>query len=694
MRQLTYSEIKALLTRQDNYDAVNDGILNGQALFPAGDPRQIPIDLQIYEYLKERGDSRFINTEYVKDPPPPPPTPIPKQFPLYILRAITPLNGQGARGNIIFSENSKGELVVTGTVDNNSHDIGYMDIFLNKFNPDDNITPFEFKNVVLSSVDMDFRVLAERVIKELESQLDDYLNGKYKGEIEFMIVEGKNPDTPPENILPYYFKGKVQTDSGNKLSSVLIEDDLNKQGLPGASVYSNENGIFELYGQYIAQAPNPGEIYETVEYKVKSGDTLSKIALKYPQKGLDGKDIPFYPERTMQIYKANPIMEGRSISLKDAANENQVLENSDLIFADEIIKIPFYQYKSKPNTFNITFSKKNYITKSMVPFDGDFNILPFQKINLVSKEPSKKETIKQAPLEDSQIKTVTVAKQMEDPSSALVDKLLQDMIKNLKITLLPAIMNMFQSFGITNVEELIQKGIANSTFSCPANESELLDVMDRMNKLANSLQNNYDKLDKIKGTVKDLNIAISIADGIFAGLSAVVLAFPAIPFAPDFTKFISTKLPGLNKSAQEIISNVLGTLSFITGSTLMVLVILTSLIQKILNYLSLLDGLIQDCASKMGSNIEQSQTIALAQQLSTLQQSSQGVSDLKNYNGFTMEVNTVPGPGNSSLSRRQAVAINKAGITMLKGEPSFSSNDQILIDQLTFLIDQKNLKAD
>ena len=54
MKQLTYSEIKALLTRQDNYDAVNDGILNGQALFPAGDPRQIPIDLQIYEYLKEK----------------------------------------------------------------------------------------------------------------------------------------------------------------------------------------------------------------------------------------------------------------------------------------------------------------------------------------------------------------------------------------------------------------------------------------------------------------------------------------------------------------------------------------------------------------------------------------------------------------------------------------------------------------
>jgi hypothetical protein len=31
---------------------------------------------------------------------------------------------------------------------------------------------------------------------------------------------------------------------------------------------------------------------------------------------------------------------------------------------------------------------------------------------------------------------------------------------------------------------------------------------------------------------------------------------------------------------------------------------------------------------------------------------------------------------------------------MLKGEPSFSSNDQILIDELIFYIEQNDLKAD
>jgi len=46
------------------------------------------------------------------------------------------------------------------------------------------------------------------------------------------------------------------------------------------------------------------------------------------------------------------------------------------------------------------------------------------------------------------------------------------------------------------------------------------------------------------------------------------------------------------------------------------------------------------------------------------------------------------------LKRRRALARNKQGVVMLKGEWSFSSIDQILIDELVFYIQQNNLKAD
>ena len=47
-----------------------------------------------------------------------------------------------------------------------------------------------------------------------------------------------------------------------------------------------------------------------------------------------------------------------------------------------------------------------------------------------------------------------------------------------------------------------------------------------------------------------------------------------------------------------------------------------------------------------------------------------------------------------SLKRRYAVAKNKQGVVLLKGDPSLSSSDQILIDELSFYIQSQDLKPD
>ena len=59
-----------------------------------------------------------------------------------------------------------------------------------------------------------------------------------------------------------------------------------------------------------------------------------------------------------------------------------------------------------------------------------------------------------------------------------------------------------------------------------------------------------------------------------------------------------------------------------------------------------------------------------------------------------MGVITLDNKVGKNLTRRQAIAKNQSGIIMLRGEPSFSSNDQILIDELVFYIQQNDLKAD
>ena len=78
----------------------------------------------------------------------------------------------------------------------------------------------------------------------------------------------------------------------------------------------------------------------------------------------------------------------------------------------------------------------------------------------------------------------------------------------------------------------------------------------------------------------------------------------------------------------------------------------------------------------------------------TEEQALQGSPVVTNINGFEMGVIPVEGTTNDQLLRRKAIARNKAGVIMLQGEPSFSSNDQILIDELIFYIKQNDLKAD
>ena len=72
----------------------------------------------------------------------------------------------------------------------------------------------------------------------------------------------------------------------------------------------------------------------------------------------------------------------------------------------------------------------------------------------------------------------------------------------------------------------------------------------------------------------------------------------------------------------------------------------------------------------------------------------QGNAVLTNVNGFEMAVVVDQQSKTGELYKRRAIAKNSSGVTILKGDGSFSAEDQILIDELSFYIVQNNLKAD
>jgi hypothetical protein len=66
---------------------------------------------------------------------------------------------------------------------------------------------------------------------------------------------------------------------------------------------------------------------------------------------------------------------------------------------------------------------------------------------------------------------------------------------------------------------------------------------------------------------------------------------------------------------------------------------------------------------------------------------------LQFVNGFKMDVVVDQKSKVGDLYRRYATAADSSGVIVLKGEPSFSAQPQILIDELAFYIRNNNLKA-
>tara|TARA_R110002153_G_scaffold94932_1_gene228507 strand:- start:160 stop:1515 length:1356 start_codon:yes stop_codon:yes gene_type:complete len=76
----------------------------------------------------------------------------------------------------------------------------------------------------------------------------------------------------------------------------------------------------------------------------------------------------------------------------------------------------------------------------------------------------------------------------------------------------------------------------------------------------------------------------------------------------------------------------------------------------------------------------------------TKEEAESGSPIVTEYKGFTLAVETQDTETNLDIKRRYAVGKDSKGIVVVKGEPSFASSDQILINELIFTIDKNDLK--
>jgi hypothetical protein len=228
---------------------------------------------------------------------------------------------------------------------------------------------------------------------------------------------------------------------------------------------------------------------------------------------------------------------------------------------------------------------------------------------------------------------------------------------------------------------------------CPANIDELNKVISLKNKLTKQLNNIYNKIESINNIINPIEQLIPPSK---TGITIAQTTIDVISFIPSTAV---TPIPVgpilLAQKGIRILRNIIGRGEGVIGEGLASLRFLLEKLQLILDLLEIVDILIESCAGTLpeGELLEQEQ---ISEELlaSTVEQAEQLSPVTTNINGFNLSVIPVSGAEVGNLKRRRAIAKNPSGVVMLKGEPSFSSNDQVLIDELVFYIQQNNLKAD
>lgn len=247
-------------------------------------------------------------------------------------------------------------------------------------------------------------------------------------------------------------------------------------------------------------------------------------------------------------------------------------------------------------------------------------------------------------------------------------KKLNDFINIIKKTLIPFVLSMLISFGITSISQALKDKLKKPS-SCP-DLDKIQDLIRKRNKLVKQLNSLFTIVDV---TLKSLGVVEGIL--ILVQTAQTTLLLTPIPTPPIVSK-TETELTNQIKKYRNI-----------TRGTISILNILRTLLSQIIGLLESLDFKIQSCSQEDPDTLE-----TLTVEINKINQSSPPPEQIDNVNGFTFDIETEP--TTNDFKRKRAVAKNPQDIILLRGEYSYSSSEQILIDELIFYIKTNDLKAD
>lgn len=245
----------------------------------------------------------------------------------------------------------------------------------------------------------------------------------------------------------------------------------------------------------------------------------------------------------------------------------------------------------------------------------------------------------------------------------------------------------------------------NNTFpgeECPSKEKiqKTLTLRNNIVNQANSLADKLDSFSKIVlGVSNFLSILVVLIKGVNTAktvFSLVATGLSTFPFSNSIiNKIVSTLntvVSTLDTVQQNIVFDSLGKQRIIPvkagldGAALS-LSLANSYIEDFVEQLTKLDGKISSCDKNILLPPLNPQLI-LAAEFS--KKSKKSINNI-GYKGFNIEIEEVP--FSPTTNRKKAIGLNPNGIKLIETPLSFTTNSQILINELKFIIDRDNLKA-
>lgn len=324
--------------------------------------------------------------------------------------------------------------------------------------------------------------------------------------------------------------------------------------------------------------------------------------------------------------------------------------------------------------------------------------LNIENIRKQAAEQVKSDTNKILDVNLSSIQNAT-PNSLKPQGSAKLSNTITAIGKKIYTILTPIAINIAKELGTSIAQEQLgnikEKIISKN--GCPT-DPKLLIILAQRNALILQLNRINNQLDKLTKAVTGLNNYLDISQLIINTLkiskSTTSLSAKLIPSPPGVPGVITSLLSDLEDIINKLLFEKDGiprlpkTSSAIASATLAISIV-NGYIQTIIAILIAIDTKIKQCNSNLESSLTPINPNLIS--ISILQSKAEQTQNGVTYAGFVIEIEEIP--YTSTVNRRRAVGKNQSGIKLIQTELSFTTQNELLINELKLIIDSKNLKA-